>query len=204
MRLRFEGGREMAQMLRSLPGIVAEQLLEKALGSAAGVLLRVARTKVPRPAERRRPRTKRLADSLRAFPVEKNRSRVVIHVGTRTPYAHLVERGHEIVARGKGRAGLEKLSRQDKRQARLLAMPGPRSPELEAALRARTQGRAQRFQVLRSALHQRRAAGALGMVTPRPFLEPAFLETREAMVQRMGQELGQGIERAAAQLGRRG
>lgn len=199
MQLRFEGGKEMARTLRTLPAIVAERLLERAVGAASGVLLRVARTKVPRPSERRRPRTKRLADTLRGFPAEKNRTRFVMHVGTRSPYAHLVERGHRIVARGKSRGGLEKLARKDKRMARLLTLPGPRSPTLERALQQRTQGRALRFAELRASLQQRRAQ-ARGVVAPRPFLEPAFLETREAMMRKMGQVLGDGIERTVERL----
>lgn len=152
MELTFTGGKELAAALRKLPELVATEVLETAVVAGAGILREAAALRAPRPGIRRRTGI-RLADSIKVTVTEKTRSAVTVNVGTKVPYAHLVEFGHQIVPRGPGRA-------------------------VSAA-------RANRRKVSRS---------ASGFVPARPFMRPAFDENREAIIQRIGQVMGKGIE----------
>lgn len=179
--LTFTGGRELVAALRSLPAIVATEILETAVVAAAGLLRTAVAAKAPRPATRRRPGTVRLADSFKVTVIEKDRAHTVVQVGTRVPYAHLVEYGHQIVPRGPTRAtrvSVTRVSAKGRTTKRWEMM----APEQE------------RRRALRAALKQRRAGGSRGFVAARPFLRPAFDEQREPMVRRMAEVLGRGIE----------
>lgn len=179
MSMRFEGGRELARALRELPAIVAAELLETAVLSAGGILRAAAAAKVPRGEIRRRPGTIRLADSLQVKTAELTRSQVVVEVGTKVPYAHLIEYGHQIVPRGPSRRKLSittvRISKSTGRQVvsvRTGLDPG-------------------------EAIRQRRLRGdapASGFVAARPFLRPAFDENTDVMLRRISEVLGKGIE----------
>lgn len=176
LNLKLEGFAEFSRALRKLPGEISAEILEMALVAGAAVVREVAAAKAPRPGIRRRPRTGRLADSIRIFPGEKDRAHAVVSVGTKVPYAHLVEFGHQIVARGPSRTGLE---------------GGHREDTLATVFRRVSQ---------RRQLLARRAAGAGSFVAARPFLRPAFDEQKEQVIQRIGQVLGREIESAFRRL----
>lgn len=178
MQLTFTGGRELAHALRRLPRAIAQEILETAVVSGAGILRESAAAKCSRPAIRRRPGTVRLADSIKVTVTEKSPSSVTVNVGTRVPYAHLVEYGHQIIPRGPTRQRVSITTvRISKRTGKQVV-----STRLGLDPMARRQ------------LHDRRATGASGFVAPRPFLRPAFDENKERMLQRIGQVITKGLE----------
>jgi hypothetical protein len=105
-------------------------------------------------------------------------------VGTNIPYAHLVEFGHQIVARGKTRARVsittERISKRTGKQ--VISTRFGLDPMAQVQLRGR------------------RSAGPVGFVAARPFLRPAFDENREAMVTRVSESMGKQIEVIARRL----
>lgn len=173
MNLTFTGGREFAAFLQKLPGVISADILETSLNAGAQIIQASARDKCPKPAQRRRPGTVRLADSIRFSTVEKDAAHAIVHVGTRVPYAHLVEFGHQIVSRGptKRRISVTRVSAKGRVSARLEVEPG-----------------------------QKHTGTAGGFVAARPFLRPAFDENREAVVNRIGQVMGKQIEVVARRL----
>ena len=175
MQLTFTGGREFARFLKQLPAAISGEILETTLNAGAQIIQARAREKCPKPAERRRPGTVRLADSIRFSTKEKDAAHAVVNVGTDVPYAHLVEFGHQIVARGPMRAhvSVTKVSASGR-----VTISSEVDPDTK------------RFQT----------AGATGMVAARPFLRPAFDESREAVVRRMGEVMGNAVEVASRQL----
>lgn len=183
MDVRWEGTRELARALRRLPEIVAEQILEQAVVVGADIIRQAAAERAPRAAVRARGRhgTVRLADSFKVTVTEKSRSFVTVNVGTKIPYAHLVEYGHQIVPRGPSRATVSittvRISKKTGKQV------------VSAHLGLDPLGR-------RS---ERRAATG-GMVAARPFLRPAFDDNRELVLRRIGEVIGRGIEGEARKL----
>lgn len=151
MQLTFTGGKELARALRLLPDAVATDILETSVVAGAGLLREAVAMRAPRRSTRRG--GVRLADSFFVKITEQSRSYVTVNVGTKVPYAHLVEYGHQIVPRGPGRAA---------------------SAE-----------RAARRRVTRA---------TTGFVPARPFMRPAFDENREAMLRRIGDVMGKGLE----------
>lgn len=176
----FPGAAFLLRALRQLPGDVAAMILEQAVVAGGDIVRKRAAELAPRSAIRRRPRTKPLADTIRLHVAMKDRSHVHVQVGTKTSYAHLLEYGHAIVPRGPTRKQLfsvtsvGKTGRARTRLKRLDPTEGYRRN-------------------LRRALKERRAAGAIGFVAPRPFLRPAIDETREQAVQTMARVLGRGV-----------
>lgn len=178
MQLTFTGGRELAHALRRLPRAIAQEVLEMAVVSGAGIIREAAAAKCPRPSVRRRPGTVRLADSIKVTVTEKAPSFVTVTVGTRVPYAHLVEYGHQVVPRGPTRQRVSITTvRVSKRTGKQVV-----STRLGLDPMARLQ------------LRGRRAAGSGGFVAPRPFLRPAFEENRERVLQRIGEVIRKGLE----------
>lgn len=175
MNLTIKGGKEFARMLQELPGAISAEILEMSLHAGAQIVVQRAREKCPKPAERRRPGTVRLSDSIRADTVEKNAAHAIVNVGTNVRYAHLVEFGHQIVARGpsKTMVSVTRVSATGRVTSRLEVDPDT-----------------QRFQT----------AGATGFVAARPFLRPAFDESRAEIVARVGESLGKSIEQEARRL----
>jgi HK97 gp10 family phage protein len=184
MQLTFRGGLEMARALRQLPRAIAEEVLETAVVAGASIIRAAAAQKAPRPAERRRPGTVRLADSIKVTVTEKSHAFVTVNVGTRVPYAHLVEYGHQIIPRGKTR------ERVSITTVRISKRTGKQIVSTRFGLDPTAQMR----------LNDRRKAGARGMVAARPFLRPAFDENREAVLRRIGQVIEKGIEVHARRL----
>lgn len=178
--LRLEGFAEFARALRKLPGEISGEILETALVAGAGIIREVAAAKAPRPAVRRRPHTLRLADSIKIIPAEQDAAHAVVYVGSKVTYAHLVEFGHQIVARGPTRGNLG-TERPRGRKGRFTEVGGRRGE-------------------LRRALRERRSAGAIGFVAARPFLRPSVDENREQIIRRIGQVLGREIESAFRRL----
>lgn len=186
MNLIFSGGKELAAALRQLPEAVSKNVLAGSVLAGAGIIREAAVMRCPKPGIRRRPGTVRLADSIKAVVTESTRSYVTINVGTKVKYAHLVEFGHQIVPRGESRittASVTRVSRSGRTTTTLQRV----APDAE------------RRALLRSALKARQGS-ASGFVPARPFLRPAFDETREAVIQKIGQVLGIGIEAEAKRL----
>jgi HK97 gp10 family phage protein len=175
MELTFKGGKEFARFLQDLPGAISAEILETSLYAGAAIVLARAQEKCPQPAVRRRPGTVRLVDSLRISTVEKDAAHAIVNVGTNVPYAHLVEFGHQIVARGptRARVSVTKVSASGR-----ITVSSEVDPDT------------QRFQT----------AGASGMVAARPFLRPAFDESREEVIRRVGESMGKSIEQEARRL----
>lgn len=175
MNLEIQGGKEFARMLRELPGAISAEILEQSLWAGAQIVQQRAQEKCPKPAERRRPGTIPLNESIRISTVEKNAAHAKVNVGTNVPYAHLVEFGHQIVARGPNRTmvSVTTVSATGRVSTRLQVDPDT-----------------QRFQT----------AGATGFVAARPFLRPAFDESRAEIVARVGESLGKSIEQEARRL----
>ena len=173
MNLTFKGGKEFARFLKQLPGAVSAEILETSLMAGGQIIVARAQEKCPKPAERRRPGTVRLADSIRATLKEKDAAHAIVNVGTNVPYAHLVEYGHQIVARGpnRGRISVTTVSRTGRVSVRSVMGPA-----------------------------QRQTTGARGFVAARPFLRPAFDESREQVVSRIGQVMGKEIEAQARRM----
>lgn len=99
----FHGGKQMAEALRQLPGIVARGLLAESLIAGAVPLRDVAQARARlRRGPRRRPESVPLADTIRIFWNEEVRGwRASVDVGTKSPIAHLREFGHRMVIGGK-------------------------------------------------------------------------------------------------------
>jgi len=173
VQLTFHGGKELARALRDLPKAIAEEVLETAVVAGAGIIRQAAADKAPRNEPRRRPGTVRLADSMKVAVTEKSHAFVTVCVYTKVSYAHLIEYGHQIVARGptRERVSITLVSASGRVSARFGLDP-----------------------TARAKLHDRRVAGSLGFVAPRPFLRPAFDENRETALRRIGEVLGKGIE----------
>src|SRR5687768_17008086 len=125
MQLSFRGGKEFARLLRELPGAISAEILEMGLHAGAQIIVDRAKEKCPKPAERRRPGTVRLSDSIRATTKEKDAAHAIVYVGTNVPYAHLVEFGHQIVARGptKARVSVTRVSASGRVTSRLEVDP---------------------------------------------------------------------------------
>lgn len=174
MNLVFTGGKEFARFLEQLPGAISAEILETGLNAGAQIILARAQEKAPKPGERRRPGTVRLADSIRISTKEKDAAHAVVVVGTNVPYARLVEFGHQIVARGPTRAKVS--------VTKVSASGRVTVSSVDADTR--------RFQT----------AGASGFVAARPFLRPAFDESREEVVARVGESFGKSIEQEARRL----
>ena len=172
MKLTFRGGKEFARVLKQLPGMVSAEILETSLMAGAEIIVARAREKCPKPAIRRRPESVRLADSIRATTKEKDAAHAIVNVGTNVPYAHLVEYGHQIVPRGptRERISVTSVSRTGRVSVRSVAVANTK----------------------------RQATG--GFVPPRPFLRPAFDESREQLVERIGQVMGKEIEAQARRM----
>ena len=170
--LKLEGFAEFARALRQLPKHISADIIESALFAGGHVIRNAAVGKAPHPEKRRRPKTVRLADSIRFFPREKDAAHAIVDVGTRVRYAHLVEYGHQIVPRGptRQRVSITQVSKTGRVSTRLGVDPSVRT--------------------------DRRTRAPQGFVAPRPFLRPAFDENRERVIRRVGQVLGQEIERA--------
>jgi len=175
MNLVIKGGKEFARMLEELPDAISAEILETALYAGAQIVQQRAVEKCPKPAERRRPGTVPLHESIQISTVEKNAAHAKVNVGTNVPYAHLVEFGHQIVARGPSRrmVSVTRVSASGRVTSRLGVDPDSK-----------------RFQT----------AGAVGFVAARPFLRPAFDESRAEIVARVGESLGASIEREAREL----
>ncbi len=191
MKLTFTGGRELAQALRRLPEEVAERVLGGAVLAGAGIIRDSAAAKARGHVvlsgtwtQRRRPGTVRLSDSIRATITEKGRSFVTVCVGTKVKYAHLVEYGHQIVPRGPTRARVSITT------VRISKRTGRQVVSTRYGLDP----------MARQLLHERRDAGARGFVAPRPFMRPAFDENHEAVLRKIGDVLGVGIEAEAKKL----
>jgi len=197
--IRWSGGRELAQALRELPALVATETLESAAVAGAGIVRAAAAAKAPRSLLRRRPRSPRLADTIRVEIQEKDRAHVRVAIVSKAPFAHLVEYGHDIIARGPGRKALGS-------QQRIKRAVGVR---WKIVRRKRKDGSVVEKTVLltkqrsfvtgmhaelRSKLLDRRRAGAIGHVAAEPFLRPAFDETKDAVLARMSQVIGKSIE----------
>ena len=183
MNMTFRGGKEFSAFLQKLPQAVSAEILEMSLHAGGQIIVERAQAKCPKPAERRRPGTVRLADSIRASTKEKDAAHAIVNVGTNIPYAHLVEFGHQIVPRGPTRERVSITTvRISKRTGReVVSTRYGYNPLSRDALRER-----------------RQAAG--GFVAPRPFLRPAFDESREDIVNRVGQVMGKQIEQEARKL----
>lgn len=168
MNLAFRGGKEFARFLQQLPRAISAEILETALYAGAQIVQQRAREKVPR-------LSGRLADSIEIKTQEKDAAHAIVNVGTNVPYAHLVEFGHQIVARGptKTRVSVTRVSASGRVTSRLEVDPDTK-----------------RFQT----------AGAIGFVAARPFLRPAMDEGREEIVRRVGESLGKSIEQEARRL----
>jgi HK97 gp10 family phage protein len=198
MRMQFTGGREMTRALRTM-GQAAAEVLETGVVAGAGIVRARAAELAPRPSLRRRPRTVRLSDSIKVEVREKDRAHVLVHVGTRIPFAHLVEFGHRQIARGPGRKALG--SQQRVKTAVRVNWKTVRRKRKDGTVVTKTVlvTRHRSFVTgmhgeLRRKLTERRRAGAKGFVAARPFLRPAFDETRERVIRRMAEVIGKGIE----------
>jgi HK97 gp10 family phage protein len=176
MELRFDGGAELVRALRELPKAVRENVLEAAVVAGGAILRDATAAKAPRHDPRRRPGTVRLADSFKITVTEQSHAFVTVNVGTRVPYAHLLEYGHQIVPRG------------------------PNRRRVSITTVSKTGRVSTRFGVDPTARQQRVTAAATGFVAPRPFMRPAFDENKEAMLRKIGEVLGVGIEAEAARL----
>jgi len=182
--LTFRGGREFSKFLQELPKAMSAEILEMSLTAGAQIVADRAREKCPKPGARRRPGTVRLADSIRVSTVEKDAAHAVVNVGTNIPYAHLVEFGHQIVPRGKTR------TRVSITTVRISKRTGKQVVSTRYGLDPSQQ----------LALHSRRAESSGGFVAARPFLRPAFDESREEMIARIGEVMGKQIEVEARRL----
>lgn len=176
----FPGAQALLRALRQLPADVATMILEQAVVAGGDIVRKRAAELAPRGLQRRRPRTTPLADTIRLHVAMKDRAHVLVQVGTKAPYAHLLEYGHDIVARGPTRGELHSVTR--------VSAKGRISSRLQRLAPSDARRRK-----LRTALKERRAAGAIGFVKPRPFLRPAIDETREQAVLTMARVLGRGV-----------
>lgn len=190
MNLTFTGGKELARVLRQLPEAIAERVLSGSVLAGAGVIADAASLRAPRKSVRRRT-GRRLADSIKARVVEKARSFVTVHVGPTARYAHLVEYGHQIVARGPNRTRVRKQvgTRLTTRRVRNLVTGDFMEADIEVPVfKTFTGGRSTPL------------GGAIGFVPPRPFMRPAFDETHEAVIRKIGEVMEVGIEAEAKRL----
>lgn len=170
MILQFKGGREFSRFLQGLPKELSAKILESSVHAGARIIQQRAREKCPKPTDRRRPGTKRLADTIGARTVELDAAHAVVHVGSSAPYAHLVEFGHQIVARGPTRRRVS-------------------ITRVSASGRV-TRGRALEVDPLAP---RHRPGAATGFVPPRPFLRPAFDESREQVIAKIADIMGRKI-----------
>jgi HK97 gp10 family phage protein len=190
MNLTFTGGRELARTLRQLPEAVARNVLVGSVTAGAGIIREAAAAKARgavvvagRWEQRRRPTTARLADTIKVTVTEQARTFVTVCVGTKVRYAHLIEYGHQIVARGPSRARVSITTvRISKRTGKeIVSTRFGLDPDGRNQLQARR-------------------TGSLGFVPARPFLRPAFDENREPVLQKIGSVLGAGIEAESRRL----
>lgn len=185
MQLTFTGGKELAAALRKLPDAVSKNLLSGAVLAGAGIIRDAAAARCPR-SPLHRGKGVRLADSIKVSVTESTRAYVTANVGTKVPYAHLVEYGHQIVPRGPNRvtvASVTTVSKSGRSRTRLQRV----APDAE------------RRAFLRSALRERQGPSG-GFVAARPFMRPAFDENREAVIRKIGEVLGVGLEAEAKRL----
>lgn len=191
--LRWTGMNEAAALLRRLPRLIAEELLAKAVLAGADLIAIEAQGRIPRPGLRRRAGTKRLSDSVRVELQSKDRAHARVAIGTKSPYGHLVEYGHQIVARGPGRKALGDIESIAKTYSRTgKGRVGTSTLTHEQAIKRMRAD-------LRSQLTLRRSKGPIGFVAARPFLRPAFDEQRERALQRMAAVIRAGVEQWVAQ-----
>lgn len=185
MNITFTGGKELARALRELPEAIATNVLSGAVLAGANIVREAAAARARGHAvlsgnwhQRRRPGTVRLSDSIKATVTERGRSFVTASVGTKVRYAHLVEYGHQIIPRGPTRARVSITT------VRVSKRTGKQVVSTRFGLDP----------MARRALFERRDAGSRGFVAARPFLRPAFDENKEAMLQKIGEVIGVGIE----------
>jgi len=186
--LRWSGMNELAHMLRRLPKLIAEELLSKAVLAGADLIAIEAQSRIRRPSLRRRPGSRRLSDSMRVELVSKDRAHARVVLGTKAPYGHLIEYGHQIVARGPSR----KL--RDLRDITSVE----RGFQSAAAQRTHEQAVKAMRADLRSKLKLRQSKGSIGFVAARPFLRPAFDEQRERAMQMMASVIRTGVHQHVA------
>jgi len=201
MQFKWSGGRTLARALRQLPAMVAADTLQAAVLAGAAIVRREASRRAPRPSVRRRPRTMRLALTMKVEVTEKDRAHVQVAVVTRSPYAHLVEYGHNIIGRGLGRKALRQQVKVKRavgvrwKMRRRTKKDGTVVTRTVLKTKTRTSAPREYLRALRAnLLHDRQAAGPKGRAAARPFLRPAFDETKEQVVQRMAEVAGKGIE----------
>jgi len=177
MKLTFHGGRELERALKQLPREVRQKVLVGAMLAGGGIVQRAASERAPRDPSPNRRRRRRLADSIKTVVAEELPSAVSINVTTRDPVAHLVEFGHQQIPRGptRRRVSVTRVSRTGRVSTKFVVDPD----------------------------EQRLRRGATGFVPPKPFMRPAFEENREAVLKKIGEVLGVGIESEAQRLGRR-
>jgi len=115
---------------------------------------------------------------------------VQAEIGARVSYGHLVTRGHQVIARGRGRGtkGAVIGSRAVVVTRRALTLGGQIATRQESVTRV--------IRSTRSAeLKARRAAGALGFVPGNPFAEQTFLEDRVQIIRLIEKLLEQDVSR---------
>jgi len=136
VRLELQGLAALRRDLEALGPEVSRVLLGEALERATAIVADAIRARAPVASmpHRRGKAPGELARSIRAEVVFRSPVQVRALVGPRVPYAHLVEYGHAIVARGPARhgAGRSRRLRQRTRIGHVPARPFVR-PAAEAA-----------------------------------------------------------------------
>lgn len=175
--LTFTGARELVQALKQLPREVRQKVLVGAVLAGGAIIQQAASERAPRDPRGNRRRGLRLADSIRTVVADEMPSAVSINVTTKDPIAPVVEFGHQQVPRGptRKRVSVTRVSKTGRVSAKLMVDPE----------------------------HQRVRRGATGFTPAKPFMRPAFEENREAVLTKIGEVLGAGIEIEAAALGRK-
>lgn len=178
MNLTFHGGKELVRALRGLPREVRQKVLVGAMLAGGGIVQQSASDRAPRDPSPNRRRKRRLADSIKTVVTEEGPSFVAVNVMTRDPVAHLVEFGHQNVPRGptRRRVSITRVSKSGRSSTRFAVDP--------------TETRTRRTGTVRGK-----------QFTPaKPFMRPAFDENREAVLRKIGEVLGVGIEAEAKRL----
>ena len=183
--IKLEGMTELVAAMRRLPVEVRERKLEDAVKAGAQIVAQAVSERASGAFQSRSGkllRAIRQGVSLAQQSLIRTRVRspeeVLVEVWPRVPYAHLIEGGHRIIARGGGREGIF-AERLRGRGGRFVALSG-------------TSRRAQ----LRRALLARRGAGAIGQVAARPFVGPAYEATKDQAAEVIMETLWRNIERA--------
>jgi hypothetical protein len=110
---------------------------------------------------------------------------VQAEIGARVSYGHLVTRGHQVIARGRGRG--TKGAQIGNRTVTRNRMRGGFVVSERVTLAVRSTRAAE--------LKARRAAGALGFVPGNPFAEQTFLEDRVQIIRLIEKLLEQDVSR---------